>query len=374
MQAPQNPLNLAKAYLIEAVKPNATEIDSDAEALRNALLGLGKLGLLALRVPASWGGWGVSEEMFQTFQELVARHSGALAFLQTQHQSASAMLVQSDNELLKHKYLPQLGNGNVLLGIGFSHLRRGGKPVVRAVPVTGGYQIEGVVPWVTGFGLFQEFIVAASLPDNRAVFGNVPFVETRGATGGITFSQPLKLAAMTSTNTVTATLTNWFLPHEAVVSIKPSGWIQANDKKNVLNATGLINGCAMAGIDIVQAAYSQKQFSFIAQAFELLSQELSSCRTAIRQAQQNDNISWDKRLQLRAWAVDLAVRCAHAAVTVSSGAANYSNHAAQRVYREALVFTVTGQTTAVMEATLAFLVSSKVQSNGDMMHSDDFGF
>jgi hypothetical protein len=64
-------------------------------------------------------------------------------------------------------------------------------------------------------------------------------------------------------------------------------------------------------------------------------------------------------LHLRAWAIDLAVRCAHAAVTVSSGAANYSNHAAQRVYREAIVFTVSGQTTAVMEATLNRLVRSE---------------
>lgn len=374
MQARQQPLNLAKSYLNNAVKPNANALDSDAEALKNAVLGLGKLGLLALRVPPSWRGWGVNEEIFQDFQELVARHSGALAFLQTQHQSASVMLVQSQNEPLKQKYLPFMGDGNVLLGIGFSHLRREGKPLVKAVPVTGGYQIEGFVPWVTGFDLFQNFIVAASLPDGQAVFGVVPFVDTRAATGAITFSQPLKLAAMTSTNTVTATLTNWFLPKESVVSIKPSGWIHANDKKNVLNATGLILGCAMAGLDIVQAAYSKRELSFIAQAFELLSQELSNCRTAIRQAQQNCNISLDKRLQLRAWAIDLAVRCAHAAVTVFSGAANRGNHAAQRVYREALVFTVTGQTTAVMEATLALVVRSKVQFNGDMMHSSDFRF
>lgn len=374
MQARQQPLNLAKSYLNDAVKPNANAIDSDAEALQNAVLGLGNLGLLALRVPRSWGGWEASEEMFQDFQELVTRHSGALAFLQTQHQSASVMLVQSQNELLKQKYLPPMGDANVLLGIGFSHLRREGEPIVKAVPVTGGYQIEGFVPWVTGFDLFQDFIVAASLPDGQAVFGVVPFVDTRAATGAITFSQPLKLAAMTSTNTVTATLTNWFLPEESVVSIKPRGWIHANDKKNVLNATGLILGCAMAGLDIVQAAYSKREFSFIAQAFESLSQELINCRTAIRQAQQNRNISLDKRLQLRAWAIDLAVRCAHAAVTVSSGAANRGNHAAQRVYREALVFTVTGQTTAVMEATLALVVRSKVQFNDDMMHSYDLGF
>ena len=347
-------LNLVKSYLEESVIPNAAAIDSDADALHAAIAGLGKLGLLALRVSISWGGWEVSEEIFQTFQELVARSSGALAFLQTQHQSAAAMLDQSPNQLLKQKYLPQVGNP-ILLGVGFSHLRRGGEPLMKAVPVPGGYRLEGFVPWVTGFGFFQNFIVAASLPDGQAVFGIVPFVETSGAAGAIKFSQPMQLAAMTSTNTVTASLTNWFLSQECVVSVKPSGWIHNNDKKNVLNATGLVLGCAMAGLDIVQAAYSTKQLSFIAEAFETLNQELSNCRTAIKLAQRDRHTSFERRLQLRAEAIDLAMRCAHAAVTVSSGAANSKNHPAQRVYREALVFTVSGQTTALMEATLALL-------------------
>jgi len=64
------------------------------------------------------------------------------------------------------------------------------------------------VPWVTG-RLFQEFIVALPCPDGQAVFGVVPFVETYQDALGNYFSQPMALAAMTST-TVTATLTNWF--------------------------------------------------------------------------------------------------------------------------------------------------------------------
>lgn len=352
-------LELAKSYLQESVAPHATAIDSDSDALKNALMGMGKLGLLALRVPSRWGGSEVSEQTFHTFQELVARYSGALAFLQTQHQSGAAMLVQSQNEVLKREYLPHLGNGQILLGVGFSHLRRKGDPLVIAVPCAGGYQLSGHVPWVTGLGLFQEFIVAATLPDGQAVFGIVPFVETyQDDPGAITFSQPIALAAMTSTNTVTAELINWFLSQERVVSLKPTGWIQENDKKNVLNATSLALGCALAGLDILQAAYSNKRLPFIAQAFEALDREIADCRAAIAQAQQHHRESLDKRLQLRAWAIDLAVRCAHAGVTVSSGAANYSHHAAQLVYREALVFTVSGQTTALMEATLARLVRS----------------
>lgn len=354
----QHLLNIAKCYLQQSVSPYAALIDSDPDTLKKAIIGLGELNLLALRVESRWGGMDVNQDIFHAFQELVARYSGALAFLQTQHQSAAAMLVQSQNQLLRQEYLPHLGNGNILVGVAFSHLRRRDNPVI-AVPCTGGYQLEGYVPWVTGFGLFQEFLVAAVLPDGGAVFGLVPFGETQDSVGAIKFSQPMALAAMTSTNTVTATLTSWFLPQERVVSIKPSGWIHENDKKNILNSTGLVLGCATAGLDIIQAAYSTKPLSFIAQTFEKLDRELADCRTAIRHAQQNHE-SFDKKLQLRAGAINLAVRCASAAVTVSSGAANYKHHAAQRVYREALVFTVSGQTTAIMQATLARLVGERL--------------
>lgn len=359
MDNQQHLLDKAEFYLQNFVAPHAAEMDNNPEVLRNAIKGLGELNLLALRVPKEWGGAEVSDEIFQNFQELVARYSGALAFLQTQHQSAAGMLVQSDNSSLKQEYLPYLGKGQVLVGVGFSHLRREGEQPILAVAVDGGYQLDGQVPWVTGFGLFQEFIVAAALPDGRAIFGIVPFVETYQEVGGaIRFSKPMELAAIASTNTVTAQLSNWLLPSDRVVSIKPAGWIHENDKNNVLRATSLALGCARAGLDILSAASYKKSQPFLTSAFKLLNEEVINCRIAIRKSQQQCRASLPEQLQLRAWAIDLAVRCAHAAVTVSSGAANYSHHPAQRVYREALVFTVSGQTGALMEATLARLVRS----------------
>ena len=335
------------AYLLDQVAPLANEIDSNPDALLYALKGLGELGVLALRVP---GGKEVTET-FNSFQELVARYSGALAFLQTQHQSAGGMLVASTNSSLQQEYLPQMSHGKVLVGVGFSQIRRPGKPSTVAVPVSSGYQLDGEVPWVTGWGFFNDFIVAATLPDGGAVFGMVPFQETHQESGGnITFSTPAQLAAMTSTNTVTASLTHWLLPTERVVFIKPAGWIHENDQKNVLHATPLITGCAFAGLDIIESAARTKSLPSIASAFESLLQELNDCRNAIALAQQDVPIA--ERLQLRAWAIELATRIAHAAIAVSSGAANFSHHAAQRVYREALVYTVSGQTRDLMAATL----------------------
>ena len=353
----QELLNLAESYLRESVALKASEIDTHPEALQEALQGLGDRCLLALRVPPAWGGGGVNEATYRRFQMLVPRYSGALAFLQTQHQSATGFLTNSSNEVLKSKYLPYMGKGQVLIGVGFSQLRRQGEPLVKAIPVTGGYQIEGTVPWVTGFGFFQEFIVAATLPDGRAVYGVVPFVETVQETGGtITFSEPLELGAIASTNTVTATLTHWFLSEESVVLLQPAGAIHENDQRNVLHHSFFALGCAKAGLDLVAIAYQTKQLPFIQRAFDALNHELTRCESAIMQALSPDPQTWEVQLQLRAWAINLAQRCASAAVTVSSGAANYRYHAAQRVYREALVFTVSGQTIAVMEATLRRLV------------------
>lgn len=350
-------LDIATSYLKSAVFPKSAVIDCDPHALQNALNGLGMLGLLALQIPASWSGLAATAETYYNFQQLVARYSGALAFVQTQHQSAAGMLVQSQNQSLQQEYLPYLSNGNILLGVGFSHLRRRGEAIVRATPVDGGYQLNGTVPWITGFGIFQEFIVAATLPDDRAVFGLVPFVNSDCCDAGtITFSKVLPLAAMTSTNTVTATLENWFLKGDRIVSIKPPGWIDDNDKQNVLKATALTLGCANASLDVLQAAYSTKQLAFINQAFKTLQDEVTSCRNAINNAQ---HASFETKLKLRAWAIDLAVRCAHCAIAVSSGAANSTYNSAQRIYREALVYTVSGQTTDLMAATLERLTNPK---------------
>jgi alkylation response protein AidB-like acyl-CoA dehydrogenase len=352
-------LDLAESYLRESVAPVASQIDENPLALKEALQGLGNRSLLALRVPKSWGGAQVSEETYRRFQQLVPRYSGALAFLQTQHQSAAEMLTNSENESLKRQYLPYMGTGQVLVGVGFSQLRRQGDPPVKAIPVEGGYQLEGEVPWVTGFGFFQDFIVGAALPDGRAVYGMVPFIERcQDAGGAIAFSEPMELGAIASTNTVTATLTDWFLPEEGVVFVKRAGAIHENDRKNVLYHGFSALGCARAGLDILEAAHYSKQLPFLKLAFESLNEEVTGCNAAMIEALPPESQSWEERLQLRAWAINLAVRCANAAVTVSSGAANYRYHAAQRVYREALVFTVSGQTTAVMEATLARLVHS----------------
>ena len=113
----------------------------------------------------------------------------------------------------------------------------------------------------------------------------VPFVETwQESGGGIRFSQPMELAAMVSTNTVTASLTNWFLPEECVVSIKSAGAIHENDQKNVLQQGFTCLGCAKAGLDILESVANSKQLPFISKAFDSLNGEVNSCHLKMIEA------------------------------------------------------------------------------------------
>ena len=349
----QDILDSAESYLKECVAPRAEIIDSDSEALKTALLGLENRSLLALRVPQKWGGADIPPELFYEYQELTARYSGALSFLQTQHHSATAMIASSDNEMLKGRYLRAIALQELRLGVGFSHLRRSGNPTVTATPVKDGYLLSGNVPWITGFGLFEKFIVAAVLPDNRAVFGLLPFANIERESGKIAVSEIMPLIAMNSTNTVTASLNNWLLHESEIISVKAVGWIAENDSKNILNFVPVTFGCIRAGLDVIAAGAIVKDSPAIAAACTKLEQKLDRLKQHFLQSQHSSKA---EQLGLRAEAIHLAVRCGHAAVVVSSGAANGRLHPAGRVYREALVYTVSGQTKDVMAATLDRIV------------------
>jgi alkylation response protein AidB-like acyl-CoA dehydrogenase len=353
MRSPESALDAAITYLREEVAPRAQAIDRDPEALRIALQGLAAHDLMAMKRPREFGGPEMPEPLFRRFQEEVARASGALAFLQTQHQSAVSMLSRSENRPLVEEYLPQMGNGGRFVGIGFSQLRRPGPPMMRAEPVEGGYVLDGQVPWVTGWDFYGEFLIGAQLPNGDALFAPVPLHD--GA--GVTVSPPMELAAMGSANTVSVRFEEFSLVESRVAFIRPAGWIKNNDQINIALQGHFAIGCAQAGIDVVRQAAEKRGACFLSEAADALQNELEDCRQATADAQRSvDEETTEERLQVRAWAIDLAARAAHAAVTASSGAANSLDHPAQRIYREALVYTVSAQTAPIMEATLKRLV------------------
>ncbi|MEA5468163.1 acyl-CoA dehydrogenase family protein [Spirulina sp. 06S082] len=342
---------IEQAKIYRKTAPNPEEMEAKTEALREGLAGLGSRSLLALNIPQKWGNREVTKLDYFCFQEELARYSGTLAFTQSQHQTAGSFIANGDNENLKFDYLPQMSCGQILVGVGYSHLRRQGKPSLEAIEVKGGYQLSGNIPWITGLNLFQEAVIAAALGEESILFALIPLQNISSSSeGNLHFSAPMSLAAMQSTNTVSGSCDRYFIPYEKVVAIKPKEWMQEKDRQSILKATASILGSARSGLDIVENA--SKTQSFITDSFFALDAKLNNCRQKICTQIEQQNSSVEEQLELRAKAIALASQCSLAAVAVSRGKANQKYHPAQRIYRETLIFTVTGQTNAVMAATL----------------------
>ncbi len=345
-------LKEALKYFENEIRPNAYAIDHDPKAMAQAFEGLKQRGLLALKRSDEFGGPALNEADFRRFQEEIARHSGALAFLQTQHQSAVSLISKQAGDALKHAYLPHMHDTKTV-GLGFSQLRRAGNPICRATQIDGGFRIDGFVPWITGKGYFNEYIIGATLPNGQSLFGLIPLKNVKGQT----LSKPMKLAAMEAANTVTAQLDGYILPNNKVAFVKDKDWIKANDAFNITLQGHFSIGCAMAGIDIVRDNAQKRSLSFLNKAADDLEKEVNDCRQALIDSQRDfDEATAPDRLKKRAWAITLMMRCAQAAVTSSSGAANTADHPANRVLREAIVFSVSAQTQAIMEATMERLI------------------
>jgi len=167
----------------------------------------------------------------------------------------------------------------------------------------------------------------------------------------MTASAPLDLAAMAVTQTVTIDVHDHFIPESDVVDLHPPTWIQENDRIAVVLQSPLALGCAQAGIDVLRDEAAKRNSAVMAGAAERLDRDLEICRQEAYRAME-ENSDLDRGLRARAAAIELAGRTTHAAVVAASGAGNLMSHPAQRVYREALAFSVLALSPPIQEAAL----------------------
>jgi alkylation response protein AidB-like acyl-CoA dehydrogenase len=101
----------------------------------------------------------------------------------------------------------------------------------------------------------------------------------------------------------------------------------------------------------------------VANTAAALEQELAAARQAVEAAAEQlaADGGLEEALRVRAWCIDLGVRAAHAAVAANSGRANLMDCAAQRLLREAMVYTSTAQTPDLQAAILRRLVRPSLE-------------
>jgi alkylation response protein AidB-like acyl-CoA dehydrogenase len=227
-----------------------------------------------------------------------------------------------------------MARGEVRAGVAVAGVRPGAREPLRAVPVDHGWAVDGVAPWVTGWGRIDVVRVAALDPD-----GDLVWLLVDAVTGPTLTVERVRLAALDASATVVARFDRHVVAGDRLVARTPYRQWQDDDAKGLrLNgslALGVVGRCAR----LVGSA--------------ALERDLATCRDALDDAHERADVV--ALPAARAAASELAVRAAAAAVVARGAPAVASDQDAQRLLREAMFTLVFGSRPPMKEALLGAL-------------------
>ena len=359
-------LREARRLADEVFRPHAEEADQGditGPVGRNVRL-LADAGYFGLGIPPEFGGMGADDAARREYTELMASACGVTGFVQQQLHAGGGFVGGGRSEGLKREKLPLFASGRELCGVGFSHLRRSGPPMVRAERVSGGFRVSGTAPWVTGWALLDSFILGAALPDDAHLFAYIP---KKGSETTLTAGPRIPLVVMNASDTVEVTMTDLFVPDDHALSERPAEALKRGDFCGISGHVYLPLGGARGSVQYLRHLAAQRGQDELTQVADEFQQEIDACR--------REALAWgghcadlpdykQHALRVRATAIVLAVRAAHAAVAATGGSAHRLDSPPQRLLREAIFYTTTAQTSDVRAATLDLLISPECWQAG----------
>jgi alkylation response protein AidB-like acyl-CoA dehydrogenase len=187
-------VQVAQQLADEVLFPAALEADAADVVPRELLDALAEAGLYGLAAPPEAGGPGADFPAACAAHEALAGGSLTTAFVWAQHHSLVRALAAGGNPELGASLLAPLARGEVRAGVALAGALP--RPTLRAAPGAGGWLLDGVSPFVSGWGRIDVLHVAARAGDE------IVWLLVDASEGPRLRAEPLKLAALNATATV----------------------------------------------------------------------------------------------------------------------------------------------------------------------------
>jgi alkylation response protein AidB-like acyl-CoA dehydrogenase len=210
-----NVVQVAQRIADEVLFPAALATEASAVVPRELLDALAGAGLYGLPAPRELGG--LDADFGTVCAVLEALASGCLttAFVWMQHNSLVQALTAGDRPELARTWLPPLASGEIRAGLALGGALP--RPTLRAEPDGRGWRLDGVSPFVSGWGRIDVVHAAA-----RARDGEIVWLLVDAAEGPSVRAERLRLAALDATATVRVTFDRLPVPASRVTSKHPA--------------------------------------------------------------------------------------------------------------------------------------------------------
>ncbi len=313
----------------ELLRPRAEQVDVEGVP-RSHLDAVAAAGLYGPQPP----------DVAREVTELLAGADGSTWFVVVQHGLPLLQATQAG-----HPAVPGLVDGSTPAGVAFAHVRRPGRPAVTATRVDGGWRFDGAVDWTTGWGIVDLVLLGGTTDDGRLVFALLPAVDQPGL--GTT---PLQLAAMGGTRTVSLALDGLRADDADVTLVADrDDWLEA-DRLRTANVGPHTFGLLRETVQRLQARPDEDAVALAGRLGERTEELRAEAYALLDDVDPAERL--DRRLEVRAEALQLAVTATSALVAATGGSAMALTAAPQRLAREALFHLVQAQTRPVRAATL----------------------
>jgi alkylation response protein AidB-like acyl-CoA dehydrogenase len=209
-------VQVAQDIADEILFPAALATEASDVVPRELLDTLAAAGLYGLPAPAELGG--LDADFGTVCAVLEALASGCLttAFLWMQHNAVVQALTAGPRTEVARTWLPPLVKGELRAGLALGGALP--RPVLRAEPDGQGWRLDGVSPFVSGWGRIDVVHAAA-----RAGDGEIIWMLVDAAEGPSVRAERLRLAALDATATVRVSFDRLPVPADRVTSKHPPG-------------------------------------------------------------------------------------------------------------------------------------------------------
>ncbi len=327
----------------------AWQLDCDANLLQETLQTIAGMGCFRLKTTQKYGGLACDEAQYHQFKQTIVQYSGALTFLQHQHQGAIRTIASSQSDAIKARYIPQLMAGELLVGVGISQLRQRQNCSLKGIETHAGYRVMGSLPWASGYKHFKKIIIGFVTAANEAVYAIIPFNNKNSQKfGQITCSNVLPLIVAQSTNTVNISFYDYFIHNDDIVLFKSAeNFFQ--DNFVTLNNSSFHIGLALAALKLIRPFIGSKH-PMLADIATNAEREIFTYTSDVIQALSSGN--FDNFLILRARGIELSNNLTRLACLMNKGQCILQTNPAQRLYRECLLFNSFGSSDKLVEQCL----------------------
>ncbi len=359
----------ARDFSNQFIRPHLMEWDESQEFPVHIFKEMGKLGMMGVLVPESYGGTGLSYFEYSAIIQEVAKVCGSIGLSLAAHNSlCTGHIMTFGNEAQKKKYLPKLATAELIGAWGLTEPNTGsdaGNMQTTAVKVGEQWKINGTKSWITHGKSGDVAVVICRTGEPRAKNNSTAFIVDRGTPGFSAGKKENKLG-MRASETAEMIFDNCMISDENRLGEVGDGFKQA---MKILDG-GRISIAALS-LGIAKGAYEasikyskeRHQFDQPISNFQGIAFKLADMATKIECAELLINQACDLKMKglpmtkesamAKYYASEIAVEISTDAVQIFGGYGYTKDFPVEKFYRDSKLCTIGEGTSEIQKLVIS---------------------